>query len=174
MELADRNLVLIGMPGAGKTTVGEHLARALGRPFVDTDKRIESAEGKSLQAVLDAAGRDAFLKTEQKHVCALDVHNAVIGTGGSVPYSERAMMHLAQNGVVVFLYLPLEAVRPRLTNFDERGLALRPDQTFDDLYEERQPLYRRHADITVDCTGLTAEETVAAVLRHFTDLQRSN
>ena len=82
-------------------------------------------------------------------------------------------MHLAQNGVIVFLDLPLDAVRPRVTNFDERGLALRPDQTFDELYEERQPIYRRHADITVDCTGLSADETVAAVLRRFSDLQRS-
>ena len=170
MELADRNLVLIGMPGAGKSTVGERLARALGRPFIDTDKCIEVAEGKPLQAVFDAHGLDAFLKLEEGHIRALDTRGAVIGTGGSVPYSVRAMMHLAQNGVVVFLYLPLEAVRPRVTNFDERGLALRPGQSFEDLYEERQPLYRRHADITVDCTGLTPDETVAAILRQFTDL----
>lgn len=162
-----RNIVLIGMAGAGKSTIGVLLAKALSRTFVDTDLVIQAAEGRRLQDILDRDGVEAFRRLEEKHVLALEARGAVIATGGSVVYSARAMTHLKAHGIVVYLYLPVEALERRVTNLDSRGIVMGPGQTFAAVYRERQPLYERYADLSVDCTGFghdaVVERTIAAL-----------
>lgn len=157
------------MPGAGKSTVGVLLAKALSRTFVDTDLIVQAAEGRRLQDIIDEDGLDAFRAIEERHVLAIDVDNAVIATGGSVPYSEKAMAHLKANGTVVYLQLPLEEVLRRITNMDSRGIAIAPGQSFEALYAERLPLYERYADITIACNGLTHEQVVSEAIAQHRD-----
>lgn len=159
-----RNLVLIGMAGAGKSTVGVLLAKALSRTFIDTDLIIQAAEGRRLQDILDRDGIEAFRRLEEKHILALNAQGAVIATGGSVVYSARAMAHLKANGVAVYLHLPVDALERRVTNLDSRGIVMAPGQTFADLYRERQPLYEKYADLTVDCTGQNHDAVVDRVI----------
>ncbi len=159
-----RNIVLIGMAGVGKSTIGVLLAKALSRQFVDTDVRIQAAEGRRLQDVIDAEGVDAFRAIEERYVLGLDVQRAVIATGGSVVYSEPAMRHLKENGLIVYLALPLEELEQRVTNMDSRGLVIAPGQTFADLFREREPLYERHADVKIDCAGHTHDQTVYRII----------
>ena len=161
---ATTNLVLIGMPGVGKSTVGVLLAKAASRDFLDTDVAIQSREGRVLQEIIDVCGRDAFLALEERHVLAIDVRGHVIATGGSVPYSERAMNHLARGGVIIHLELPPDLIERRLTNLQTRGVVMSPRETVAQLYEERTPLYRQWAQITVLCAGKTHEQIVAEIL----------
>ncbi len=164
-----RNIVLIGMAGAGKSTVGVLLAKAMSRAFIDTDLVIQAAEGRRLQDILDADGVEAFRRIEEKHVLALVARGAIIATGGSVVYSARAMAHLKADGTVVYLYLPTTALEARVTNLGSRGIAMAPGQTFAEVYNERRPLYERYADITIDCMGLSHEDVV---LRAIAELER--
>ena len=164
MAAASRNIVLIGMAGAGKSTVGVLLAKALSRTFFDTDLVIQAAEGRQLQDILDAEGLRAFRTIEARHVLALDVCDAVIATGGSVVYSEAAMAHLKRDGVAVYLRHAPDVLEARVKDADPRGLAIAPGQTFGELYDERRPLYEQYADITIDCTGLSHEEVVRRVI----------
>jgi len=154
------NVVLIGMTGVGKSTVGVLLAKALSRDFVDTDVLIQRAEGRRLQDILNEEGLDRFLQIEERHVLALAIDNAVISTGGSVVYSEAAMAHLKRGATVVYLSLPLADLEKRVTDMDSRGIAIAPGQSFAELYRERMVLYQRYADVTVDCRGLNQDETV--------------
>lgn len=158
------NLVLIGMPGVGKSTLGVLLARATGRDFLDTDVRLQALAGRSLQAILDADGLEAFRRLEERVVLDLACCNTVIATGGSVVYSAAAMAHLRTGGLVVHLHLPLDLLRRRLADMATRGIVMAPGQSLESLFAEREPLYRAHADVTVDCTGLGHEAAVAAVL----------
>jgi shikimate kinase len=160
-----RNLVLIGMPGAGKSTVGVLLAKRTARDFLDTDVLIQSREGRSLQAIVDAEGYLALRGVEERILAGLETAATVIATGGSAVYSEAAMDHLGAGGVRIFLNADLASLRERIRNFETRGLAKRADQSFEQLFEERLPLYRRHADLTVDTTGLRHDEVCDAVLR---------
>lgn len=159
-----RNIVLIGMPGAGKSTVGVLLAKTLQRSFLDTDLLIQVRERRSLQAIIDAEGMDGFLDREAAVVASLDVADHVIATGGSVVYRPAAMAHLRAHGIIVFLSLPLQAISGRLHNIATRGVAMHPGQQLTDLFAERQPLYARYADLTLDATGLTPEETVTQLV----------
>lgn len=156
------NVILIGMPGAGKSTVGVLLAKALGYAFLDTDLVIQEKEGALLQQVVDRLGVEAFLEREADILCGLACHRTVIAPGGSAVCRERAIMHLRQLGPVVYLWLPLEELRRRLNNLGTRGIALAPGQTLDDLYAQRTPLYQKYTDFTVE-TGGTLEETVERV-----------
>lgn len=162
-----RNIVLIGMAGAGKSTVGVLLAKALSRVFIDTDLIIQAAEGRRLQDILDNDGVDAFRAREEKHVLSLNAQGAVIATGGSVVYSMRAMAHLKANGTAVYLYLPVDDLERRISNLDSRGIVMAPGQSFAEVYRERQPLYELYADVTIDCVGLghdaVVERTIAAL-----------
>jgi shikimate kinase len=160
----ERNIVLIGMPGVGKSTVGVLLAKALSRSFLDTDVLIQAREGRRLQDIIDSDGIDAFCRLEEKHVLGIECRGHVIATGGSVVYSEPAMKHLRAGGFIVHLDLPLGELKARLRNLDSRGVVMAPGQSIAELYEERLPLYRRYADATVQCAGLTHEEVVAAVV----------
>lgn len=162
-----RNLVLIGMAGVGKSTVGVLLAKATGRRFLDTDVHIQAREGRTLQAIIDADGIEAFCRIEAARIRELDLSAAVIATGGSAVYSDTAMGHLADGGTVVHLDLPLTLVERRITNLHSRGLVMQKGQTLADLYAERQPLYRRWADLTVNCAGKTQEEIVEEIVRHI-------
>ena len=159
-----RNIVLIGMAGAGKSTVGVLLAKAMSRAFIDVDLVIQAVEQRRLQDILNSEGTDAFRRIEEKHVLALKATGAVIATGGSVVYSAAAMEHLKANGSVVYLYLPLDTLEARVTNLDSRGIVMAPGQTFAGVYQERRPLYERYADITVDCQGLSHEMVVQRIM----------
>mgnify|MGYP000566119081 CR=1 FL=1 len=159
-----QNVVLIGMPGAGKSTAGVLLAKALSRSFIDTDVYLQAREGRRLQDIIDTDGLDRFRAIEENYILSLDCRGHVVATGGSVVYSDRAMSHLRRSGPIVYLYLPLEPLYARVTNLDSRGVVMAPGQTFAELFDERQPLYAKHADITIPCEGLNHDETVAAIV----------
>lgn len=146
-----RNLVLIGMPGAGKSTLGVLLARDLALDFVDTDLIIQTRAGKTLQEILDQEGYLSLRAREASVLSSLAVTDSVIATGGSAVYSEEAMTALADGGLVVFLDVPLERLRQRISDYDQRGIARRPGQSFEELFEERRKLYLQWADMVIDC-----------------------
>ncbi len=157
------NVILIGMPGCGKSTVGVLLAKALGLAFVDTDVVFQAQAGKKLQKIIEETGIDAFLAREEEVILGLSCDQTVIATGGSVVYGARAMAHLHAHGVVVYIRLPYRKIARRLSNLAARGVALRQGQTLLDLYRERTPLYEREADIIFDAGGCDIEQTVAAI-----------
>lgn len=161
------NIVLIGMPGCGKSTVGVLLAKAMGFDFLDTDVLLQAREGKLLQQMIDEEGIDSFLRKEEEAVLSVSCDRTVIATGGSVVYSERAMESLRRKATVVYIELPYGEVERRLSNLATRGVTLRPGQTLRDLYEERVPLYRRSADWTLHADGLSIEQTVGALARRL-------
>ena len=157
------NVVLIGMPGCGKSTVGVLLAKALGMNFIDTDVILQAREGRLLQRMIDEDGIDAFLRREEEAVLSLTCDNTVIATGGSVVYGKRAIAHLRENGTLVYIELPYGRIEGRLGNLATRGVTLRPGQTLQGLYDERTPLYERAADIVLHTDGLSIEQTLAAL-----------
>jgi len=157
------NIVLIGMPGAGKSTVGILLAKRTSRDFVDTDVLIQISQGRFLQDIVDTDGYMALRKIEEEIILGLHCDHHVIATGGSVVYSPAAMEHLKSNGIVVFLDVDLFTLESRIQDFGTRGLAKRPDQTLSELFEERLILYRKYADVTIDCVGLSHEEVCAQI-----------
>ena len=158
------NIVLIGMPGSGKSTVGVILAKLTERSFVDTDVLIQVSEGKSLQRIVDKEGYMALRAIEGRVLLELDCRNHVIATGGSSVYSHAAMEHLRKDGVIVFLDTPLATLESRIRNFVTRGLAKRPGQSLAELFEERCPLYTRYAELIVTCERLTQDEVAAEVI----------
>lgn len=159
-----KNIVLIGMPGAGKSTVGVLLAKTLRKKFVDTDLVIQEVTGRHLQEIIDEQGTDAFMAIEEEAVLSHTFHNTVIATGGSVVYSSRAMEHLKADGIIVYLAVSFRGISRRLRNITTRGLVLHPGQTLRDLFAERIPLYERYADITIDCTGVHFEDVVHRIV----------
>jgi len=152
------NIVLIGMPGAGKSTVGVILAKHTARGFVDTDVLIQTSERRPLQEILDEHGHMILREIEERILLSLDLDNHVIATGGSAAYSEAAMKHLKGNGIVVFLHVPFAEIRRRVRDFATRGIARAPDQSFAELFEERYVLYKKYADITIACEELNQEQ----------------
>lgn len=164
MKEIKSNIILIGMPGSGKSTVGVILAKLTSCGFIDTDVLIQTAEGRSLQEIVDTDGYMSLRKIEQELLLRLDCCHHVIATGGSAVYSHTAMEHVKRAGLVVFLDVDIGTLELRIRDFESRGLAKRPDQTFADLFRERHPLYRKYADITVDCARLTQEEVCARII----------
>jgi len=158
------NIVLIGMPGSGKSTVGVILAKKAMKDFVDTDILIQKSQSRPLQDIVDTDGYLALREIEEAELLKLDVHNHVISTGGSAVYGDRAMAHLKSDGIAVFLDVTLDTLEARVPDFSTRGLAKRPDQSFSELFEERNSLYRKYADFTVKCDGLTPEQVCAAII----------
>lgn len=158
------NVSLIGMPGAGKSTVGVLLAKRLGYDFLDTDLLIQRREGALLQTVLDRLGAERFLDTEAEVVAALDCRNTVVAPGGSAVLRELGAKRLKELGPVIFLDLPCEAVARRLGNLTTRGVTLAPGQTLQELYDYRRPFYQRYADFTVNADQPHIEDTVELAL----------
>jgi shikimate kinase len=158
------NIVLIGMPGVGKSTIGVVLAKVLGYQFVDADLVIQEQTGQLLHEIITEKGTDGFLKVEEEINRGIEAHHAIIATGGSVVYGESAMQHLREIGTILYLSLPFEELEQRLGDIKGRGVVLRDGQTLRDLYEERTPLYERYADITIDETGCNVEQTIERIL----------
>jgi len=164
-----KNIILIGMPGSGKSTVGVLLAKTLGYGFVDTDLTIQQREGALLQEILDRRGLEAFLDAEASAICSVRCERSVIAPGGSAVCREDAIGHLRDLGRVLYLRVPLEELQRRLSDIKTRGIAMGPGQTLADIYEYRAPLYEKYAHTVVDVGGESLEETVAAVLRALID-----
>lgn len=158
------NTVLIGMPGSGKSTVGVLLAKASGKGFIDTDLLIQSQTGCTLQSIVNTRGYEALRDEEERVLSTLSVSDHVIATGGSAVYSQKAMNHLRQDSVIVFLNVSLESVRRRIGDYSLRGISKRPDQTLDDLFNERLALYQRYADLIIDGDNRTQQQVCDAAL----------
>ena len=158
-----KNVVLIGMPGAGKSTIGVLLAKSLLMEFQDTDLVIQKKCKKSLCDIMDEVGVEAFIEKENEIIKSCDFENSVVATGGSAVYGKEAMERLSENGTVVYLSIPVEELERRISNIHTRGVAMKKGTTLYDLFEERRPLYEGYADITVECMGLTAEECVEKI-----------
>lgn len=161
------NLILIGMPGAGKSTVGVLLSKALGKTFIDTDLLIRKNEGRPLQEIINSDGLDKFLVIEEKTLQELNVQNSIIATGGSAVYSCKAMEHLKAGGYAVYLKVNLFKLTQRLKNMRTRGIAMKGGQSLADLYMERAPLYEKHADITIDCTHKHMEKIIFEIKEKY-------
>ena len=158
------NIILIGMPGCGKSTVGVVLAKAANMDFIDSDLVIQKQMGTKLSQLLDEHGDAGFREIENRINANLAAENSVIATGGSVVYGEEAMRHLKAIGTVVYLKLSCEAIADRLGDLHARGVTIQPGWTLRDLYNERIPLYEKWADLTVDCESLRLREVVQTIL----------
>lgn len=163
MEKKNNNLILIGMPGAGKSTVGVVLAKKCGYRFVDSDLVIQDQYGKLLHELIESEGIDGFLKLEENVNASLVSEKCVIATGGSVVYEDRAMRHLQELGRVIYLQLSCPAIAARLGDLTERGVTFREGQTLQDLYEERVPLYEKYADDIIACEDKSIREIVTEI-----------
>ena len=158
------NIVLIGMPGSGKSTVGVILAKVLGYSFIDSDLLIQKAEKKLLKEIIAREGQEGFLKIENRVNASIETEKSVIATGGSVVYCQEAMEHLKEIGTVIYLQLDYPILRRRLGNLIGRGVILKEGQTLKDLYEERVPLYEKYADYIIDEKKTNAEGTLQKIL----------
>lgn len=158
-----KNIVLIGMPGAGKSTVGVVLAKKKGYRFIDSDLLIQEQENRLLHEIIEQEGLEGFLQIENRVNAALQTEHSVIATGGSVIYGKEAMEHLGQIGTICYLQLSYESVRDRLGDLNERGVALRQGQTLLDLYQERVPLYEKYAHRVIDCEMKSIREIVLEI-----------
>ena len=163
MKDQKKNIVLIGMPGSGKSTVGVILAKVLGYTFVDSDLLIQKEEKRLLKDIIAKEGQEGFLKIENRVNKSIYTENSVIATGGSVIYGEAAMEHLKSIGIVVYIQVDYEALEKRLGNLLKRGVAIRKGNTLRDLYNERAPLYEKYADITVNARGKGIREVVETI-----------
>ena len=159
------NIILIGMPGSGKTTVGRELSRLTGKPQADGDSIIEDADGRKLQEIIDAEGTDYFKSLEGDVLSNLSYENYIISPGGSAIYYPKAMDHLLKIGHVVYLNVKFPEIQKRVTNLESRGIVFKPNQTFEDLYHERTPLYAKYAEINLETEGMSAIETAETILR---------
>ncbi len=157
------NIVLIGMPGAGKSTVGVILAKRAGLQFFDTDLMIQGRERMRLQQVINSKGLDYFRYVEEQVITNLALEYSVIATGGSAVYYPKGMDNLRQNGPVIYLQVSLAELEKRIADMGQRGLVMGKGQNFADLFAERTPLYKKQADVTVQCDGKTAEEVAAEI-----------
>lgn len=158
------NVVLIGLPAAGKSTLGVLVAKRLALDFLDTDLVVQARAGRRLQEILDVDGAVVFRRLEEETVLSLDPSRTVVATGGSVVYGARAMRHLHERGCVVHLHLSLDAWHERLRDFGDRGVVRAPGQSFVSLYHEREPLYRQWADAVVGLDGHGHESGADAVV----------
>ena len=159
-----KNIVLIGMPGAGKSTVGVLLAKSMLMSFCDTDLLIQNETGESLSDTIKKQGIDAFIRLEDEIIFKNDFKNSVIATGGSAVYGERAMNKLKENGKIVYLKVSPEELNRRVNNIHTRGIAMKEGTTLAQLYEQRAVLYEKYADVTIECDGKTPEECVDLII----------
>lgn len=160
-----KNITLIGMPGAGKSTTGVVLAKTLGMQFIDTDLLIQTTQQKQLQEIINEQGIEPFLQIENDVIRKLQTENSVIATGGSVIFGPEAMQNLKQNSLILYIQLPIQTIKQRLSNIQTRGIAMAKGRTIEDVYQERIPLYEQHADIILPAEGKNLEETVALMVQ---------
>lgn len=166
------NLVLTGMPGAGKSTIGVLIAKILARPFIDTDLLIQTRTGRSLQHLIDSLGPERFCDIEEGVILSLAVNRHVIATGGSVVYRSGAMRHLRANGFVIYLKAGLDTLSARLTDIDHRGVVLPRQRGLKDLLDEREPLYQSYAHATIPCDGLDHNQVLAALIKALPETRK--
>lgn len=166
-----KNIILIGMPGAGKSTVGVILAKVLGLHFIDSDLLIQEREQCLLKDIIERDGLEGLIAVEEQVNESIHTDNAVIATGGSVIYGPRAMEHLRDIGIVVYIKLSYETIESRLGNIRQRGVVLRNGQDLQSLYEERCPLYEKYAHVIVDAEGLDMEELMEEIARIYKEKQ---
>ncbi len=159
------NIVLVGMPACGKSTVGVVLAKTMNKGFVDTDITIQQREGHTLQEIINLHGNDYFHQVEERVLLDFDGEDCVVATGGSAIYFAGAIEKFKEKGKVVYICVSLETILQRLNNIKTRGVTLGKGQTIADLYEERTPLYASRADIIIDADGLSVEEIVEEIIR---------
>ncbi len=157
------NIILIGMPGCGKSTIGVLLAKAMLYDFVDTDLLIQNRYGESLCTIIDKHGIEKFKEIENGVLCEFKGEKTVVATGGSAVYGKEAMANLGAGGKTVYLKLSPEEIIRRIDNVTTRGIAMEKGTTLEQLYLERAPLYEKYADITIECSGLGIEECVAEI-----------
>ena len=162
-----KNIIFIGMPASGKSTVGVVVAKRLGYGFVDTDLLIQAQEKKLLKEIIAEVGNEGFLKIENQVNRDVDVDRCVISPGGSVVYCEEAMNHYKEIGTIVYLKVPFETIDRRISNAKNRGVVLKEGQTLKDLYDERTALFEKYADYTISEEGLSLEDTIDEVLNLF-------
>ena len=158
------NIILIGMPGSGKSTCGVIAAKVLLKNFFDTDLLLQGLEHSRLQDLIDSKGAEYFYEAEEKAILSLNIEATVIATGGSVIYSEKAMKHLKSLGTVIYLHLEYETMLSRIHNFTTRGIVVKNGKTLLDMYNERLPLYEKYADKIIRCDNNTVEETVMQIV----------
>ena len=166
-----KNIVLIGMPGVGKSTAGVVLAKVLGYEFIDADLIIQQQEGKLLREIIAEVGTDGFIEVENRVNSQIEVEKSVIATGGSVVYGKEAMQHLREIGTVVYLKVSYDILEKRLHDIKGRGVVLKDGQDLRGLYEERGPLYEKYADITVCEDNLNVEQTIEKITEQLNKLE---
>lgn len=158
-----KNIVLIGMPASGKSTVGVILAKVMKYRFIDTDLLLQDQTDQTLVEIIKERGLEGFLELENHTVALLNIQRSVIATGGSVIYGEEAMKNLKTQGVIIYLKYRYEVIQSRLTNITTRGVAMKEGSTLLELFHERTPLYEKYADFTLEADGLTTEQTVEKI-----------
>ncbi len=163
------NIVLIGMPGCGKSTVGVVLAKNLGYRFMDVDLVIQETEGKLLSEILDEEGFAGFVAAEERACLSIVTDKTVIATGGSAVYGEEGMMHLSDIGTVIYIRLGFDEIEHRLGDLHKRGVAMKQGMTLKDLYEERTPLYERYANLVIDGEGKLLREIVTEIVTNLNE-----
>lgn len=160
-----KNIVLIGMPGVGKSTIGVILAKIIGYNFIDTDLIIQEQDGRLLKDIIADQGVDGFIDLENKIISQVQAEKAVIATGGSAVYGEEAMNHLREIGTVVYLKLELDALSHRLHNIKNRGVVFKPGQNLEDIFNDRSPLYEKYAHIIIEEGSQGPEEVISQILK---------
>jgi len=158
------NIVLIGMSAAGKSTIGVVIAKRLGYDFLDSDLLIQKQEKALLSEIIEEKGVDGFLEIENNVNLGIDVQNTVIAPGGSVVYCAEAMEHLKDIAVIVYLEVPLEILKSRIKSLKSRGIVIRENQSFEDVYFERKELFEKYADITISEESIRIEDSIEKVL----------
>lgn len=166
------NIILIGMPGSGKSTCGVLAAKALLKNFFDTDLLFQGLEEKRLQDIIDDDGIEYFLSAEERAILSLDISATVVATGGSVVYSDKSMEHLKKSGKVIYLHLSYDTMVDRIKNITTRGVVVKEGDSLEDMYNERLPMYQKWADVVINCDNNTVEQTVEKIVKASNDCEK--
>lgn len=168
------NIILIGMPGSGKSTCGVLAAKALLKNFFDTDLLFQGLEEKRLQDIIDDDGIEYFLSAEERAILSLDINATVVATGGSVVYSDKSMEHLKKSGKVIYLHLSYDTMVDRIKNITTRGVVVKEGDSLEDMYNERLPMYQKWADVVINCDNNTVEQTVEKIVKASSDCKKKS